>query len=165
MQKGHPSPSHRIGRRGVLIFFTVACLAVLTFSAIAQSGSSTVPLVISEFRLRGPNGPNDEFVEIYNNSDSPHTVQSFDGSSGYALAGSSNAIINDHLVATRFVIPNGTVIPARGHFLAVNSVGYSLTNYPAGNGTTATADISYTIQIPDNVGIALFGTAIVGNYT
>src|SRR4030095_1021901 len=62
------------------------------------------------------------------------------------------------------VIPNGTVIPARGHFLAVNSVGYSLTNYPAGNGTTATADISYTIQIPDNVGIALFGTAIVGNY-
>ena len=127
---------------------------------------TTVPLIISEFRLRGPNGPNDEFVEIYNNSDFAHTVNSIDGSaSGYALAGSSNAVINDTLVATRFVIPNGTVIPARGHFLATNSNGYSLTNYPAGNGTTAVANITYTVQIPDNVGIALFGTSLPFNYT
>ncbi|MGI8898509.1 MAG: Calx-beta domain-containing protein [Pyrinomonadaceae bacterium] len=126
---------------------------------------ATAPLIISEFRLRGPNGPNDEFVEIYNNSDTPHTVSAFDGSSGYALVGSSNATINDGLVSTRFVIPNGTVIPARGHFLAVNSVGYSLANYPAGNGITAVGNISYTIQIPDNVGIALFETSFAGNYT
>jgi hypothetical protein len=126
---------------------------------------ATAPLIISEFRLRGPTGPNDEFVEIYNNSDAPHTVNAFDGSAGYALVGSSNATINDGLVATRFVIPNGTVIPARGHFLAVNSVGYSLANYPAGNGTTAVGNINYTIQIPDNVGVALFETSFVGNYT
>ena len=85
--------------------------------ARAQSGSpfgavTPVPLIISEFRLRGANGPTDEFVEIYNNSDFAHTVNSIDGSaSGYALAGSSNAVINDNLVATRFVIPNGTVHP------------------------------------------------------
>jgi hypothetical protein len=126
---------------------------------------ATAPLIISEFRLRGPNGPNDEFIEIYNNSDAPHTVAAFDGSSGYALVGSSNATLNDGLVSTRFVIPNGTVIPARGHFLAVNSVGYSLSNYPAGNGTTALGNINFTIQIPDNVGIALFETSFAGNYT
>jgi hypothetical protein len=125
-----------------------------------------VPLIISEFRLRGPNGPNDEFIEIYNNSDFAHTVNSLDGtSSGYALVGSSNAVINDQLVATRFVIPNGTVIPARGRLLAINSNGYSLTNYPAGSGTTAVGNITYTIQIPDNVGIAIFGTSVAFNYT
>jgi hypothetical protein len=128
--------------------------------------AANVPLIITEFRLRGPNGPNDEFIEIYNNSDLPHTVNSVDGtSSGYALVGSSNAIINDQLPATRFVIPNGTVIPARAHLLATNSIGYTLTNYPAGNGTSATPDITYTIQIPDNVGIALFGTGTAFNYT
>lgn len=127
--------------------------------------AATAPLIISEFRLRGPNGPNDEFVEIYNNSDVAHTVSAFDGSTGYALVGSSNATLNDGLVATRFVIPNGTVIPARGHFLAINSTGYSLTNYPAGNGTTAVGNINYSIQIPDNVGIALFETSFSGNFT
>ncbi|MCM3873439.1 MAG: DUF4214 domain-containing protein [Pyrinomonadaceae bacterium] len=129
--------------------------------------AATAPLIISEFRLRGPNGPSDEFVEIYNNSDAPHTVAVSDGSAGYALVGSSNSTINDTLVSTRFVIPNGTVIPARGHFLAVNSVnpgGYSLGSYPAGNAAAA-GDITYTIQIPDNVGLALFETSFSGNYT
>ncbi|MCM3901320.1 MAG: DUF4214 domain-containing protein [Pyrinomonadaceae bacterium] len=171
----------------IAIAITLACLSsTLWFPSLAapyfSSGTSgnafalsqsfepagtvaTAPLIISEFRLRGPNGPNDEFVEIYNNSDAPHIVSAFDGSTGYALVGSSNAIINDGLVSTRFVIPNGTVIPARGHFLAVNSVGYSIANYPAGNGTTAVGDINYTIQIPDNVGIALFETSFAGNYT
>lgn len=129
---------------------------------------SNVPLIISEFRLRGPNGPNDEFVEIYNNSDVAHTVQSFDNSAGYALVGSANATINDNLIATRFVIPNGTVIPARGHYLAVNTAGYSLTNYPSGTpfggSSTASPNIGYTIQIPDNVGIALFGSSVAGNF-
>lgn len=140
---------------------------LFAFSQLLEPAGTvaTAPLMISEFRLRGPNGPNDEFVEIYNNGDAPHTVAAFDGSMGYALVGSSNAVINDGLVSTRFVIPNGTVIPARGHFLAVNSVGYSLTNYPAGNGTTAVGDINYTIQIPDNVGLALFETSFAGNYT
>ena len=40
--------------------------------------TSVVPvdaqLVISEFRVRGPNGANDEFIEIYNNSGADHTV-------------------------------------------------------------------------------------------
>jgi hypothetical protein len=35
-------------------------------------------------------------------------------------------------------------------------MGYSLGSYPAGNGTTATGDATYTTDIPDNAGIALF---------
>ena len=30
-------------------------------------------MVISEFRVRGPNGGNDEFVELYNNTDAAIT--------------------------------------------------------------------------------------------
>ncbi|MGB8508162.1 MAG: lamin tail domain-containing protein, partial [Pyrinomonadaceae bacterium] len=119
---------------------------------------STLPkLLINEFRVRGPNGANDEFVEIYNATGAAHTVQTSDGSSGYSVAASSGGI--------RFTIPNGTVIPAGGHYLGVNSVGYSLASYPAGNGTTATGDATYTTDIPDNAGIALFNTATVANFT
>ena len=104
-------------------------------------------LVISEFRVRGPNGMNDEFIEIANNSGADHTVDALSGS-GYGIAASDGT--------TRCSIPNGTVIPNRGHYLCVNSVGYSLASYPAGNGTTATGDATYTTDIPDNAGIALF---------
>lgn len=76
--------------------------------------ASASPLIISEFRLRGPYGPANEFVEIYNDSDSDVTVQAADGSAGYALAASDGVV--------RFIIPNGTVIPARGHFLGVNQL-------------------------------------------
>jgi hypothetical protein len=97
-------------------------------------------LIISEFRVRGPSGANDEFVEIYNDSGADHTVASISGT-GYAVAASDGT--------TRCSIPNGTVIPARGHYLCTNSVAYSL----SGN---ATGDATYTTDIPDNAGIALF---------
>ena len=144
-------------------------------------------LIISEFRLRGPNpnGAQNEFVEIYNNTASPHTVGATDASAGYGVAASDGVL--------RCTIPNGTVIPARGHFLCVNSVGYSLSDYPAGNAPVssdllgmptksgkpysvlsdgeaaeedevppsvpnATGDATYTTDIPDNAGIALFSS-------
>ena len=104
-------------------------------------------LIISEFRLRGPNGASDEFIEIYNDSGADHTVTAISGT-GYGVAASDGVL--------RCTIPNGTVIPARGHFLCVNSVGYSYSAYPSGNGTTATGDATYVTDIPDNAGIALF---------
>jgi hypothetical protein len=112
-------------------------------------------LIISEFRVRGPNGANDEFIEIYNNSGADHTVAG--GGTGYAVAASNGV--------ARCVIPNGTVIPNRGHYLCVNSVGYGLATYPAGNGTTATGDATYTTDIPDNAGIAIFNTSVAANFT
>jgi hypothetical protein len=50
-------------------------------------------------------------------------------------------------------------------YLCVNSVGYSLASYPAGNGTTATGDATYTTDIPDNAGIAIFNTSVAANFT
>jgi hypothetical protein len=111
-------------------------------------------LLISEFRVRGPNGANDEFIEIYNDEGADHTVAG--GGAGYAVAASNGV--------ARCVIPNGTVIPNRGHYLCVNSVGYSLASYPAGNGTTATGDATYTTDIPDNAGIAIFNTSVAANF-
>src|SRR5215204_1790683 len=75
-------------------------------------------LKISEFRLRGPepNSANNEYIEIYNSGGSALTVQAIDGSTGYSLVASDGVV--------RFTIPNGTVIPAKGHYLGVNSVGY-----------------------------------------
>lgn len=125
---------------------TLALFSISTLASTATAGQ----LIISEFRLLGPNGTEDEFVEIYNNTDTPHTVATSDGSAGYALAASDGVI--------RFTIPNGTVIPARGHFLGVNSDGYSLSSY-------ATGDATYTTDIPNNTGIALFNTANTANFT
>jgi len=117
--------------------------------------------LISEFRLRGPGGQSDEFIELYNNTETPISVSTTDGSSGWAVAASDGVI--------RFVIPNGTVLPAHGHFLGVNSTAYSLASYPSGNdaanATTATGDATYTIDIPDNAGIALFRTSNTANFS
>ncbi|HEX8284019.1 MAG TPA: hypothetical protein VF588_11720 [Pyrinomonadaceae bacterium] len=114
-------------------------------------------LTISEFRLRGPGGAGDEFVEIYNASGSAHTVATADGSAGYAVAAQDGAV--------RCVVPNGTIIPARGHFLCANSSGYSLGGYPAGGATNATPDATYTADIPDNSGVALFKTATPASFS
>jgi RHS repeat-associated protein len=106
-------------------------------------------LIISEFRLRGPNGVNDEFIEFYNNTDQSITVCTADGSNGWALVSSDGLL--------RFIIPVDTVIPARAHYLAVGS-GYSLASYAAG-------DLNYIADIPDNLGLALFNTASAINFT
>jgi len=114
---------------------------------LAASLDAAAQLIISEFRLRGPNGANDEYVVLHNNSGTDHTVTAASGT-GYGLAASDGV--------TRCSVPNGTIVPRNGAYLCVNSVGYSLASYPAGNGTTATGDATYTTDIPDNAGIALF---------
>jgi Lamin Tail Domain len=133
--------------RNLCRFFLVLLAALSLDVALTGSSAASAQLVISEFRYRGPNGANDEFIEIYNNSGADHTVTAASGT-GYGVAASDGT--------TRCSIPNGTVIPNRGHYLCVNSVGYSLASYPAGNGTTATGDATYTTNIPENVGIAIF---------
>lgn len=127
-------------------------------NVLPLTAATTLPsqLIISEFRLRGPGGVSDEYVEIYNASGFSQLVQAPDASAGYAVAASDGVI--------RCTIPNGTLIPSRGHYLCVNSAGYSLASYPAGNGTTATGDATYTTEIPDNTGIALFRTANTANF-
>lgn len=127
------------------------------FNVTVTGPSAASGLIISEFRPRGIAGDNDEFIELYNNSGADLTISTSDGSSGWAVAASDGV--------ARCTVPNGTVVPNRGHYLCVNSSGYSLGTYPAGNGTTATGDATYTTGINDNVGIALFNTANPANFT
>lgn len=102
------------------------------------------PVVISEFRTRGPSGANDEFIELYNNSDAAFDV------SGWKIKGSNNA----GNVTTRLTISPGTSIPARGHFLATNSSASGYSGSVAGNQT-------YTSGITDDGGIAITDAADV----
>jgi len=123
---------------------------------IVVSTNASAQLIISEFRTHGVNGAADEFIELCNNSANPLTVAAASGT-GYGVAASDGVL--------RCTVPNGTVIPARGHYLCANSSGFSLTSYPAGNGTTSTADATYTTDIADNAGIALFNNNVQANFT
>lgn len=121
----------------------------------------------------GPGAPgtaedNDEYIEFYNDTDSDITVSTLDGSAGWALVASDGAV--------RFIIPNGTVIPARGHFLAVNVDGYSLCPDPDNGSCYAQGDTvllpdgatsagGYTLEIADGSGIALFNTSNPTGFT
>ena len=111
-------------------------------------------ILISELRTSGPGGAGDDFVEVYNNSDSPHTVAATDASAGYGLykmgATCADAPV---LIGT---IPNGTVIPARGHYLFVGSA-YSLTNYGGTGAAAGNLTLSSDIESDRNVG--LFSTS------
>lgn len=126
---------------------------------------ASAPLIISEFRLRGSGGARDEYVELYNNSDSAISVCTTDNSGGWSLAARSA----DGLSTTPiFTLPLGTVIPARSHYLAVNAApgdGYSLGSYPAGPGQTASGDTTYTTDIKDDSGVALFKSSNPANFT
>jgi hypothetical protein len=114
--------------------------------------------LISELRTSGPSGAGDDFVELYNNSDSPLTVTASDASPGYGLF-KSGAASGDTpvLIGT---IPNGTVIPARGHYLLVGSA-YSLANY-GGTGAAA-GNLTLTADIENDRNVGLFDTTNVTN--
>jgi len=131
---------------------TPCAVAACFVAFMTTARPARAQLIISEFRLFGTGGAttlrdNNEFIEIYNNSGADHTVSASSGT-GYGIAASDGV--------TRCTIPNGTVIPNRGHWLCVNSTGYTLSAYPAGNGTTATGDATYATDIPANAGIAIF---------
>jgi hypothetical protein len=122
----------------------VLILAALAFAVVAAPAHA---IVINEFRMRGPAGVNDEFIELANETGSPVTVSTTDGSAGWAVAASDGVV--------RFVVPNGTTIPPLGHYLGINSVGSSI----------AGADATWTTDIAVNAGIALFKTATPANFS
>ncbi len=135
------------------------------FNVTVQAPSlplASTTLAISEFRLRGAVGALDEYIEVVNLSNTPYTVTASDASAGWSVAALNAAGTVASVVAT---IPNGTVLPARGHYLIANSTagtGYSLANY--GGAGNAVPDATYTADIPDNAGVALFNTANVANF-
>jgi photosystem II stability/assembly factor-like uncharacterized protein len=109
-------------------------------------------VLISEFRFRGVAGANDEFIELYNNTDFSITVNDT-SSSGWALVTANGS--------TLVTIPNGTIIPAHAHYLVANNTnpgGYSLSS-------VAAPDLTYTADIADDTGMALFRSANPSNFT
>lgn len=115
-------------------------LSISTALPVTTAGQ----LIISEFRLSGPNGADDEFIELYNTTSGRLTVQAADGSSGLGVAASDGV--------TRCTVPNGTVIPAHGHYLCANNSA----------SLPIEADNTYAAGIPDNAGIGLFNNATGG---
>jgi hypothetical protein len=134
--------------------------------------SATQPVagsaIISEFRLRGPQGIRDEFVEIYNPNATPVIVSTTDGSEGWALVYSNNGTA---ITAIAAIIPNGTVIPARGHFLIVDNpdaatgptLVYSLNTAASTEARGAESDTGWSLDLADNGGLALFNTSTQAN--
>ena len=98
----------------------------------------------------------DEFVELYNNTDSDMVVSTSDGTRGWTVVASNGSEL--------FFIPVGTIIPARGHYLGTNAGGYSLNDYggaSAGSGDTAWVGV----DIPSEGGVAVFRTNDPASYT
>jgi hypothetical protein len=108
-------------------------------------------LLISELRTSGPSGTADDFVELYNNTNSPMTVAASDASGGYGVFKmGADCTAAPVLVGT---IPSGTVIPARGHYLLVGTA-YSLA-------TAAAGDQTMTADVENDRNVAVFTTADV----
>jgi hypothetical protein len=96
-------------------------------------------LIISEFRANGPGGPADDYVEIYNNTNSDLDVLAIDNSAGFQVRSTNNRSC---------LIPNGTVIKARGRFLCTGAT-YSLA-------AVAASDATFDGDVVHNTSLALF---------
>lgn len=118
-------------------------------ATVAGTPPASGQVLISEFRPRGSGGAGDEFIELYNNTDADITVQS--GTGGWAM----DAARPDGSRYTLFTIPNGTVIPARGHYLAAAG-GYSLSGNTVPDFFYPEAGVDL---LADNTGLALYSTS------
>lgn len=110
-------------------------------------------VLITEFRFHGMGVPaaedvpahsvlNDEFIELYNNTNSTIVVNTSDGSSGWLLEASNHQ---------SYIVPRGTVIPPRSHFLVAGRGYTSLFLYAPG-------EDFFSNDIDDDSGVALFSS-------
>jgi endonuclease G len=119
-----------------VVFAVLAFIIFLSFSSRVQAVSTNV--VISEFRVRGPNGGNDEFIELYNLSGAPVAI------GGWNVRGSNNAAG----VSIRATVTAGTTLQPGCHYLLTNAAA-------SGYSGAIVGDQTYTVGITDDGGIAL----------
>ncbi|HVG38553.1 MAG TPA: hypothetical protein VM870_04660 [Pyrinomonadaceae bacterium] len=148
-------------------------------------------ILISEFRTRGvgtappaSDGTADEFIELYNNTDSSITIMdaipgadpTIPGGTGWRISAAQGGTETTFLVIPQTLGTLGPLaIQPRSHFLISTQPAtpspagntYSLAAYPSGTGITASGTANITINpainttgfLADNVGIAVFSTA------
>jgi hypothetical protein len=143
---------------------------------------ATSGVIISELRNSGPDdtavakptcagcaaaaavsaGNGDEYVELLNTTDNDISVVDQEGGKGWVLLRRGDTCVDPPVVVA--TIPSGTIIPARGHYLLAGA-NYSLSEYPAGDGssqnpqTSATPDMTYGDSIGGDVDVGLFNTS------
>jgi hypothetical protein len=100
-----------------LRIWMLLCLAAGWTPMMVSLKAISTTVVISEFRVRGPSGGNDEFIELHNLSTSAVAI------GGWKIKGSNNAGTN----STRATVPAGVVLNPGCYFLATNTAasGYS----------------------------------------
>jgi Lamin Tail Domain/Thrombospondin type 3 repeat len=125
-------------------FGRVVCVLVV-FATLAGSTSalgSSTGVVISEFRLRGPAGASDEFIELLNTSTAAAAIGGWHLQACAATSGTAS---------DRVTVPSGTVLAPGQHYLFTNN---------AYSGSTA-GDASYATGIADTGGVRIVdGTGV-----
>jgi hypothetical protein len=126
-------------------------LALLTLTGLvalsAPAGAVSTTIVISEFRTNGPNGGNDEFIELYNLSSGPVAI------GGWLVRGSNSSAGT----TTRATITAGVVLQSHCQYLLTNN---STSGGPYSG--SVLGDQTYSTGITDTGGIGLLdGTTIV----
>lgn len=114
-------------------------IIALAALALLAPLAAEAQVVISQFRVRGTGGANDEFIELHNPTTAAVDI------SGWRVMGSNDS----GGTSVRLTVASGKSIPAGGFFLVTNSLAYS---------GTVTADASYSasnLGINDKGGIAL----------
>ncbi len=102
-------------------------------------------VVLGQFTTTGPSGGNDQFIELFNRTSNPVNI-------GTLLLKASNSSGGTFNLVT---IPGGTIMGPGKHYLIANLLGYS---------GSVTPDLTYTITVPNNGGIAFVnrdGTTII----
>src|SRR3954468_19436131 len=125
-------------RRTLRAAVATAGLLALAVPALPPPAAASSSIVISELRVRGPAGGNDELIELYNPTAAAVDV------GGWTINGSNNA----GTIGVRSTLPTGTTIGAGCHYLLANGLagGYSGSVPP---------DRTYTTGITDDGGLAL----------
>ncbi|MDO8189281.1 lamin tail domain-containing protein [Conexibacter sp. JD483] len=111
-----------------------AAAAGLPLALPAVAPASTSGVVISELRVGGPSGGNDEFVELVNSSSAPVAI------GGWKFQGCASG---SGAPSDRLTIPAGVTLPAGGRYLLTNSAA-------SGYSGSVRGDASYTTGISNS---------------
>lgn len=121
-----------------------AAFLVLPLLDVVPARAASTTVVISEFRTRGPNGANDEFIELHNVTNSPVVI-------GGMRVSMSDSAGNRTALKT---IAAGVTLQPGAFYLLINTSAQGYSGVTQGSAT-------YQGSVPDDGGIALLTAASV----